>query len=145
MLRGPKRSMEEVRVKDKKTGGEKGSKLARFSLIPPDALWALAEHYGRGAKKYADRNWEKGYDWSLSLDALERHLRARQMGEKVDAETGSQHLTAVIWHALALWVFDNRGLGTDNVTVPLLPEGRPAKRNARARSRSRSTRTARRR
>lgn len=110
-------SKDEVRVVDPKTGGEKGSKTARFDLIPPDALWAIAEHYGRGASKYAARNWERGYNWGLSVAALERHLKARMMGEKVDAETGSLHLTAVAWHALALLTFELRGLGTDDITV----------------------------
>lgn len=42
----------EHRVVNPVTGGAKGQKLARFDLIPPDALWALAEHFGKGATKY---------------------------------------------------------------------------------------------
>ncbi len=105
----------EVRVVDPTTGGQKGSKLARFSLIPRDFLWALAEHYGRGARKYEDRNWERGYKWSLSLDAMERHLNAWLMGEDNDAETGSSHLIAVAWHVVALWWFHRNNKGTDDV------------------------------
>lgn len=105
----------EVRVKDETTGGEKGSKLARFSLLPFEFLWALAEHYGRGARKYDDRNWERGYKWSLSVDALMRHLAQWINGEDNDAETGSSHLIAVAWHACALFIFHLRGLGTDDV------------------------------
>jgi Domain of unknown function (DUF5664) len=104
----------EVRVTDPKTGAQKGSKLARFSLIPSDFLWALAEHYGKGEKKYAARNWEKGYLWSLSMDALDRHWTAWKAGQDIDEETGSNHLIAVAWHACALYVFQRRGLGTDN-------------------------------
>ena len=62
---------EEIRVKNA-TGGEKGTKPARFDLIPPSALYALAEHFGKGAGKYADRNWELGVDWSLNYAALMR-------------------------------------------------------------------------
>lgn len=105
----------EVRKKDPITGGEKGSKLARFSLIPSEFLWALAEHYGRGARKYADRNWEKGYAWSLSSDALQRHLHQWLLGEDNDEETGSHHLIAVAWHACALFIYQLRGLGTNDV------------------------------
>lgn len=115
-------SGEEVRVVDPKTGGEKGSKLARFSLIPPEFVWALAEHYGKGAKKYEDRNWERGYKWSLSIDALERHLAQWKQGETHDAETGTHHLIAVAWHACALFIFSLRGLGTDDVTLKGRPE-----------------------
>lgn len=105
----------EVRMVDAATGGEKCSKKARFDLIPPQPLWALAEHYGVGAEKYADRNWEKGYRWGLSMAALERHLYLWKMGERIDKETGSNHLTAVIWHAIALYEFERRGLGTDDI------------------------------
>lgn len=105
----------EFRVVDPNTGGEKGSKLARFSLIPRDFLWVLAEHYGRGARKYDDRNWERGYRWSLSVDALDRHLSQWLLGENDDPETGSSHLVAVAWHAIALWWWHKRGLGTNDV------------------------------
>lgn len=107
----------ETRIVDPTTGGEKGSKLARFSLIPADFLWALAEHYGLGAKKYADRNWERGYKWSLTVDAMERHWNAWKMGEDNDPETGSSHLIAAAWHVVALWWFHKHGKGTDDVRV----------------------------
>ena len=107
----------ELRIVDPLTGAEKGSKLARFSLVPREALWALAEHYGMGERKYAARNWEKGYAWSLSQDALERHLNQWLLGEKLDRETGSNHMTAVAWHAFALYTFQQRGLGTDDIHV----------------------------
>lgn len=107
----------EERIVDPKTGAEKGMKLARFSLIPPGFVWALAEHYGKGAKKYADRNWEKGYKWSLSLDASQRHLNQWLMGEDNDEETGSSHLIAAAWHLCALWFFHKFGKGTNDVRV----------------------------
>jgi hypothetical protein len=106
---------EEVRVVDPNTGGEKGAKLARFSLIPAGFLWALAEHYGQGAKKYSDRNWERGYKWSLSLDAHSRHLNQWLLGETNDSETGSNHLVAAAWHLIALWFFSVYGKGTDDI------------------------------
>lgn len=100
------------------TGGEKGQKDARFDLISPEVEEALATHFGVGAKKYEERNWERGYDWSLSYAALRRHLRAFWAGEDFDEETGTLHIVAVMWHAHALahfqlhedeyGVFDNR-------------------------------------
>jgi hypothetical protein len=57
------RDVEEKMHVDPVTGGVKGQKLARFDLIPVNPLWELAEHFGRGAQKYADRNFERGYDW----------------------------------------------------------------------------------
>jgi hypothetical protein len=105
----------EIRVVDPLTGGEKGSKIERFDLIPVEMETGLARHYGVGATKYADRNWEKGYKWGLSYAALRRHLAAWVRGESYDQETGSHHLIAVIWHATALLVFELRGLGTDDI------------------------------
>lgn len=84
------------------TGGEKGTKLARYDLIPVYPLRCLAEHFGRGAQKYADRNWERGYEWSKSYAALMRHLNAFWEGEDIDEETGSSHLAAAEWHCMAL-------------------------------------------
>lgn len=97
--------MTEERIVDPDTGGEKGSKDARFDLIPAGPLTELAKHYGAGAKKYEDRNWERGYRWSLSFAAMMRHAWAWWRGEDSDEETGSHHLVAVAWHALALLEF----------------------------------------
>jgi len=97
-------SPDEVRVTSS-TGGQKGKKLARFDLIPPRALWQVAELYGKGAEKYEDWNWRKGYPWSLSIAALERHLSLFKQGEEYDSETGCAHLASVVFHALALLTF----------------------------------------
>lgn len=95
---------DEVRITSE-TGGQKGSKPARFDLIPPHQLWRLAEHYGFGAAKYSDDNYRKGYDWKLSIAALERHLSLFKQGEDYDEETGSLHIIAVAWHAFTLAEF----------------------------------------
>ena len=99
---GPQGS--EVRITSS-TGGEKGQKLARFDLLPADALWQVAEHYGKGAKKYAARNWERGYDWSLSFGAAMRHAWAFWNGEDIDPETGSHHMAAFVFHGLTMLTF----------------------------------------
>ena len=104
----------EHRVVDPKTGGEKGSKLARFDLVPADVSYEWAEHYGRGALKYADRNWQKGYAWGLSYAAAQRHLHAFWAGEDIDEETGSSHLIAALWHCAALRWFQLHQEGTDD-------------------------------
>lgn len=97
------------------TGGAKGSKEAQFSLIPSGPLWELAVLFGRGNIKYPPEfgeiaNWKRGYNWSLSYDALKRHLDlwwSRQ--EDYDAEMGVKHVINVAWHALVLaWFIENR-------------------------------------
>ena len=94
----------EIRVTSA-TGGQKGSKLARFDLIPPIPLYELAEHYGKGAEKYDDNNWRKGYDWKYSYAALQRHLTQFWRGEDIDPETGTKHVIAAAWHCFALAEF----------------------------------------
>jgi len=106
----------EVRVVDPKTGGEKGVKEDRYDLVPFEFEDALARHYGRGAKKYADRNWERGFKWGFSLRAARGHIHCWLNGERYDAETGSHHLISAIWHLVALYIFDLRKLGTDTIT-----------------------------
>jgi Domain of unknown function (DUF5664) len=77
--------------------------MARFDLIAPMPLKKLAEHLGRGAAKYGDRNWERGYPWSLSYAALQRHLNAFWGGENYDPEfPDSHHLDAAMFHVMAL-------------------------------------------
>lgn len=96
---------DEVRVTNVTTGGEKGSKVERYDLIPVEPLAELARLYGVGTAKYAARNWERGYDWSLSYAALQRHANAWWGGQEVDEETGLSHMAAVAWHAMALMQF----------------------------------------
>lgn len=87
------------------SGGEKGVKPARFELIPPRALFALAELYGKGAEKYEDRNWERGYEFSKSFGAMMRHAWLFWSGEDDDSETGKPHMASVMFHAAALIEF----------------------------------------
>lgn len=111
---------DEVRVKDAATGGEKGQKLARFDLIPPDALAELAKVYGVGSLKYEDRNWERGYRHGLSFGAMQRHAWLDWNGETFDSEMSEAagqpifHMAAVAWHALAQIAFHLRNAGTND-------------------------------
>lgn len=113
----------EVRTTDPTTGGQKGVKLARFDLMPWSILRELAEHFGRGARKYEDRNWERGYKWSYSFGALHRHLEAFWSGDDIDhdpslyvegEEHTTRHIIAVVWHACVLAWFSKWGKGTDD-------------------------------
>lgn len=88
-----------------RTGGEKGVKLERFDLIPPDALEQVARHYGVGAAKYEANQYRRGYEYSKSYGAMQRHLNQWWNGEDNDEETGSSHLAAAAWHCLTLMTF----------------------------------------
>lgn len=87
------------------TGGQKGVKPQRYSLIPVPALDIMAKLYGFGAEKYAAHNWRKGYEWSKSFDSLFRHATAALNGEDIDPETGLPHLAGAAFHCFTLMVF----------------------------------------
>lgn len=87
------------------TGGEKGVKAARYDLIPVQALEQVAMLYGKGAEKYEAHNWRKGYEWSHSYAALQRHANAFWNGEDLDPEMQLPHLASVVFHAFTLMIF----------------------------------------
>lgn len=69
--------------------GNKG----RFDLVPPYPHLRLAKHYGNGAAKYDDRNWEKGLPLGRFIESLERHIQAFKDGERSE-----DHLSAALWN-----------------------------------------------
>jgi hypothetical protein len=95
----------ETRMTDPATGGQKGVKLERFDLIPPEPLEELAATYGRGSMKYEDHNWSKGYKWGYSFGAMMRHAWKFWRGEQRD-ELGNHHLACVAWHCFTLMWFE---------------------------------------
>lgn len=65
----------------------------RFDLIPASADAALAKVLTFGARKYSDRNWEKGMPWCKGmLASIKRHLHEFEKGNDYDAESGLSHL-----------------------------------------------------
>lgn len=82
-----------------------GASPLRYDRIPAQALFVLGRHYAAGAVKYAAHNWAAGYEWSKPYAAMQRHLWTAQSGEHIDAETGSPHLVAVLWHCLTMAEF----------------------------------------
>lgn len=66
------------------TGGQKGVKPERFDLIPVGPLTELSRLYDVGARKYAEHNWRKGYEWSKSYASIMRHSTLFWGGEDYD-------------------------------------------------------------
>lgn len=102
---------------DPETGGTKGQKLARFDLMPPDALYSLAELFGVGATKYKDRNWELGYDFGWSYAAMQRHAHEFWGGITHDKDSGFHNGIHIAWHGLTLAAFDMRKIGNDDRSI----------------------------
>jgi len=97
----------DIQIVNEATGGEKGMKPERFDLIPALPLLQLAEVYGRSVKpfgRYEVNNWRRGYSWSLSYAAMQRHANAFWSGQDKDV-SGCYHLAHVAWHAFALLEF----------------------------------------
>ncbi len=81
----------------------------RYDLIPPEAMQALAEIYSLGAKKYSDRNWEKGIPFSVCIGAAKRHLAKFELGEMDNVDdNGYEHVGHAMWWLVALTTFIRR-------------------------------------
>lgn len=78
----------------------------RFDLLPVEPLRKVAEVYTIGAKKYDDRNWEKGLQWGRVFAAMQRHAWSWWNREQKDAVDGQHHLASVVWCALALMEYE---------------------------------------
>jgi len=87
------------------TGGSKGAKRARLGSIDPQAILDVARVAGFGEEKYDRLNYMRGYPWSLSFDACQRHLMLFWSGEDLDEESGLPHLAHAAWHCLAMLAF----------------------------------------
>jgi uncharacterized protein YeaO (DUF488 family) len=76
---------------------EDAENKGRQDLISPFALTRLAKHYENGAKKYSDRNWERGMNYSRYTASMFRHLIAWMKGMEDE-----DHLAAIAWNAFAI-------------------------------------------
>ncbi len=121
----PLTQSDETRVTDPDTGGQKGEKLAQLGAIDPTSIMDVARVAGYGAQKYARYNFTLGYRWSLSYDALQRHLHAWQAGDNLDDESGLPHLAHAAWHCLTLLTFQRFDRGTDDRFPLRLDENGP--------------------
>lgn len=69
----------------------------RCDLLPACVLLRLARHYENGARKYGDRNWQKGIPCHSFADSAMRHLL-----KYMDGQTDEDHLIAAIWNLCGL-------------------------------------------
>lgn len=93
---------------------------ARLDLIPPEALYGLAEAFSDGAKKRSAHNWEVGPDkstWSIAdrIAAIMRHSLRLQMGEDLAQDSGIHHAAHILANAAMLYTAYHRdGIGNDD-------------------------------
>lgn len=82
----------------------------RLDLLPFDVIEEVGTVYTLGARKYDDRNWEKGIKYMRVVGALLRHLFAWVLGEERDPKDGQRHITSVVWNAMTLCAYELRGM-----------------------------------
>jgi len=84
----------EEKLKSKETGKKFDKGKPRMDLIPPEAIFAIAEvlRYGAEEKKYGERNWEKGIKATRLFAAAQRHLWKWMSGKDIDEESNLPHL-----------------------------------------------------
>ena len=87
----------------------------RLELHPFDVLESVGWVWTKGAKKYEERNWEWGFDWSRVFGAVLRHLFAWGSGRRVDPEWGYSHLDHALCSLMMLRAHELRGLGKDDM------------------------------
>lgn len=81
-----------------------GKGKGRYDLLPWGSIHELAIHCEEGAKKYGERNCEKGIPIHSLLDSALRHLSKYMQGEKDEP-----HLRAALWNiAFAIFMEKER-------------------------------------
>ena len=90
----------------------------RFDLLPTYAMKQVVDVFTNGAKKYGDKNWEKGMEWSKCIASIKRHLAKFELGHDLDEETNLPHLAHIVANCLFLLEYyklcpmkDDRDLG----------------------------------
>ena len=78
--------------------------LVRRGWDKHTAMLEVAKHYEEGAKKYAERNWEKGINLHCYIDSGVRHYLKFLRGD-----TDEPHDRAFLWNMLgAIWTHDHK-------------------------------------
>lgn len=72
--------------------------------VIPNAILEVAVHFEEGAKKYGERNWEKGIPTARYLDSAIRHYLKYERGDNDE-----RHDRAFIWNILCmLWTIEHK-------------------------------------
>ena len=83
---------------------EPSTNKGAYELISPFALERIAIWYELGARKYADRNWEKGIPFNRLIQSAIRHMIRWMKGDREE-----DHLAAVCWNVMAMMHFQETG------------------------------------
>ena len=103
-------------AKDTTAGVKFDQDKPQWTLVPFKAFDEVVKVLTIGARKYAPDNWKKVPNARQRyIDAAFRHMSAYAGGEKLDAETGKNHLAHAACCLLFLLAFDlDSSLEKDN-------------------------------
>lgn len=104
------------------------------------AILEVAKHYEQGARKYTERNWEKGIPLHCYIDSGVRHYLKHMRGD-----SDEPHDRAFIWNMLgAIWthihkpeLIDlpfNKDLNTTPTPTPSIPVSSPENEDIQSRA-----------
>lgn len=80
----------------------------KMSLIDPNFTEQLAHVLEMGEVKYGGPDWKKGMDFSIMVDAAERHLNEIKRGRFYDRESKQSHMAHVAANMMMLnYYMDN--------------------------------------
>lgn len=88
----------------------------RWDLITPAGLRRLAMTCAEGAKKYGERNWERGLPASDLLNHAIRHIYMY-----LEGDTAEDHLAHAAWNILAVCHFEETDPG--QIDIPTRRNG----------------------
>jgi hypothetical protein len=80
----------------------------RYDLVPVSAISGDAEVFTYGARKYGDRNWERGIAADRLFAAAMRHIMSWRDGEITDGESRLHHLKPARANLAMLLEYDIR-------------------------------------
>ncbi len=81
---------------------KEGESKDPYELIPFKALHEVVKVLGFGKNKHGVDNWKGVKDTNQFIGAALRHICAWKRGEKVDSETGIDHLAHAVCDLLFL-------------------------------------------
>jgi hypothetical protein len=93
---------------DEKEGLKFDNGKLRWDLLPLNAIEDTVKVLTFGANKYGPNNWQQVDDAeNRYFAALMRHIKAYRTGEKIDPESGIDHIAHAICNLVFLYHFQN--------------------------------------
>ena len=99
---------------------EPATNKGAYELVSPFAWERIAIWYELGARKYADRNWEKGIPFGRLVQSALRHLIRWMKGDRSE-----DHLAAVCWNVMAMMHFEETGQADEWNNYPAYKRAEP--------------------